>query len=568
MKILEIAKELTPRGLGVKVSKDPSLKKELLQITNFLPEDIPQSIRIWCVKNGILSEDRLPKCPVCGNLPAYSTGKFSKYCSKRCSQLDKEKFLKKYGVEHHLKSENVKKKRKETVLNKYGVDNIGKITREKAKQTTIKRYGVDNYTKTAEYRQKRVETSLKKYGVSHPMQYEPIKLKQKKSLEGKRKEIYEKVKKTLIFKYGVSSPMYINSVKHKVLEGYKKKVWRRLVLKLDKNGVKPLFDFDTFKEISVKNRDRYQFLCKSCNTKFLDHLDNGHIPVCPNCFKNISNPERIIISFLKENGFSFETNNRVIIKPFEIDIYIPKNKIGIEVNGIYFHTFEKLIEERGLTEKQAKNYHRLKWILANKKSIRLIQFWDTEILRKRNVVFSIIGSALDINKKIYARDCKIVELDEDTAYNFFLENHIADTPVISKTFALVYGDEIVSAISVGKARFGLNGYEIYRFTNKNGITTVGGLGKLVKHIVNSLKVKVLFSYVDLRIFDGKGFENLGFELVKITKPDYFYTKDFINLIPRERFMKQKTGVNEREYVEKYGYKKIFGVGHALYKKEF
>ncbi len=97
MKILEVAKELTPRGLGVKVSKDPSLKKELLEITDFLPEDIPQSIRIWCVKNRILSEDRLPKCPVCGNLPAYFTGKFSKYCSKRCSQLDKEKFLKKYG---------------------------------------------------------------------------------------------------------------------------------------------------------------------------------------------------------------------------------------------------------------------------------------------------------------------------------------------------------------------------------------------------------------------------------------------------------------------------------------
>ncbi len=33
-------------------------------------------------------------------------------------------------------------------------------------------------------------------------------------------------------------------------------------------------------------------------------------------------------------------------------------------------------------------------------------------------------------------------------------------------------------------------------------------------------------------------------------------------------MKQKTGINEREYVEKYSYKKIFGVGHALYKKEF
>ncbi len=566
--LLKLSETLTPRGLGVKIAKNPSLKDELYRLTSFLPEDAPQSLRIWCIKNGIFSEDKLPKCPVCGNLPAYSTGKFRTYCSKRCAQLDEEKFLKKYGVKHHLKSEKVKEKRKKTVLEKYGVDNVGKITREKAKKTTLEKYGVDNYTKTKEYQQKRVQTSLKKYGVPHPMKSQQIKEKLKSSLKDKREEIHQKVKRTLLERYGVSSPMHIEHVKEKVLQNYKEKVWERLLIKLEKNNIEPLFDFDTFKKVSVKDRKRYLFLCKKCGTNFLDHLDNGNIPVCPNCFKNVSNPEQIIISFLKDKGITFDSNNRTVIKPFEIDIYVPHVKLGIDVNGIYFHTYEKLLQERKLSEKQAKNYHRLKWLLSKEKGIHLVQFWDSEVIRKKETVFSIIGSFVGINKRIYARECHIEELDEKTAFKFFIENHLSDRVVVGKTFGLIFQGELVSAITVGKARFGLEGYEIYRFASKNYVNVVGGLGKLIKYVSKKLRISTLHSYVDLRVFDGKSFEKLGFKKIRITKPDYYYTKDFINLLPRELFMKSKTGENEKEYTEKLKYQKVYGVGHALYTKTF
>jgi len=558
-----LIKNLTPRGAGVKISKNPDLKKLLWDITSFLPEYAPQSLRIWCIKEGILTQDELPKCPVCGNLPAFSTGKFLTYCSKKCAQLDKEKFIKKYGVEHHSKLKEVKEKRKKTVLERYGVDNIGKITREKAKKTMLERYNVDNYTKTKEYKERLKEVSLRKYGTTHPMKSPVVKEKLKRILREKRKNIVEKQQKVLQEKYGVNSPMKIPTVKEKVLIKYKKKVWERLNIKLETINIKPLFDFEFFKSYKVKERKKLLFLCKKCGTEFLDHLDNGHLPVCPVCYKGTT-PEQEIIRFLKDKNIAFEMNNRNILDSFEIDIFIPKKNLGIEVNGIYYHTYENLIHLRGLSEKKAKNYHRLKWILATQKNIRLLQFWDSEILNKKDIVFSIISNYLGLNQKIYARDCKIVELTEMQAFDFFFKNHIASEVILGKSFGLVYKEELVSAISIGKARFGLEGYEIYRFANKKYTNVIGALGKLIAHLKNYIKGN-LYSYVDLRLFSGKSLETIGFKKVRITKPDYYYTKDFVNLIPRQNFMKLKTGQNEKDFVEKNGYHKIFSVGNALYK---
>ncbi len=560
---IQLAKKMTPRGFGVKISKNPELKKILWELTSFLPKNAPQSLRIWCIRENILSEEKLPKCPVCGKIPAFSTGKFLTYCSKRCAQLDKEKFLKKYGVEHHLKSKETKEKRRKTVLEKYGVDNIGKITRDKAKETTLKRYGVDNYTKTEEYKRKAQETSLRKYGTSHPMQNPEIKRKLQNRLEKIRDVIIEKQRQTFLEKYGVNSPMEIPSVKEKVLQSYKKRVWERLNIKLNSINIEPLFSFDDFKSFKVKTRQKLLFLCKTCNTKFLYHLNNGHLPVCPICYKG-TNPERKVIEFLKSLDIPFEVNNRDVLNSYEIDVFLPEKRLGIEINGIYYHTFENLITFRGLSEKEAKNYHRLKWIISQEKGINLLQFWDSEVLRKEQIVFSIISSYLGKNKKIYAKDCKIVELKEAEAFKFFTENHLANEVILGKNLGLVYKNELVSAISIGKARFGLKGYEIYRFSNKVFTNVVGALGKLIKYSLKHFDGD-LYSYVDLRVFSGKSLEKIGFKRVKITEPDYYYTKDFINLISRQNFMKLKTGIDEKTFVKENGYQKIYAVGNALYK---
>lgn len=563
-KLLEIASKTTPRGLGVMVSKNPELKKALYEITKFLPENAPQSLRIWCVKNGVLSEDKLPKCPVCGKLPAFSTGRFLTYCSRRCSQLDKQKFIKKYGTEHHLKSTEIRQKIEKTVIQRYGVNNISKVTREKARQTMLQRYGADNYTKTQEYKVKTLKTSMSKFGTPHPMLSPEIKSKVISKLTDRYPEIFEKVRENLIERYGTDHPMKVPHIKEKVIEKYKQAVWKRLNKKLQHYGIQPVFDYDRFKTLSVKSRERLEFRCSVCGTLFLDHLDNGNIPVCPSCYGNFSKPEHIIVEFLKNTGLYFETNNRELIQPFELDFYIPQKNLAIEINGVYFHVFEHLIKLRGFTEKQAKFYHRDKWKLAGEKGIKLLQFWDSEVLRKKEIVFSIISSNLGLNSVVYARECEFCKVEEETAFDFFLKNHIDGPPAGGESFCLMFRGEPVACITIGKARFGLDGYEVYRLATKNFVTLAGGISKLVKNVLKVKEINRLFSYVNLRLFDGKSLEKAGFKPVRTTQPDYFYTKDFVNFIPRERFMKSKTGIDENQFVKENGYLKIFGTGHRLY----
>lgn len=169
-----------------------------------------------------------------------------------------------------------------------------------------------------------------------------------------------------------------------------------------------------------------------------------------------------------------------------------------------------------------------------------------------------------MNNTLYARDCDFCHINEDTAFEFFLKNHIENPISSGDNFGLIHKGELVACICIGKARFNLDGFEIYRFATKNFTTVVGGLSKIIKNVLKLKKIGKLFSYINLRIFDGKGLESIGFKPVRVTKPDYFYTKDFVNLIPRERFMMSKTGIDENIFARENGYSKIFGVGHRLY----
>jgi hypothetical protein len=57
-----------------------------------------------------------------------------------------------FGVKHHLSSEAVKEKRKQTNLKRFGVENVfsSSIIKEKKRQTSLKRYGTDHPMQCAE----------------------------------------------------------------------------------------------------------------------------------------------------------------------------------------------------------------------------------------------------------------------------------------------------------------------------------------------------------------------------------------------------------------------------------
>ena len=141
---------------------------------------------------------------------------------KRCVTIlsfskQKETMLKKYGVEHASKSQEIKNKIKNTFFEKYGVDNPAKLqcVKDKQKKTNLQRYGVEYTVNNPEIKQKMIKTNIEKYGFSCCLENNDIKQKIKKSnLEkfgcenvGQNYEIQEKMKNTMFQKYGVHYPL-------------------------------------------------------------------------------------------------------------------------------------------------------------------------------------------------------------------------------------------------------------------------------------------------------------------------------------------------------------------------
>jgi len=95
-----------------------------------------------------------------------STEIINKICCKKCAyQKTKESILKKYGVENVYQSERIKQKIKQTCLIKYGVDNVSKskIIKEKIQQTFLKKYGVTTSWKDKNVRNKIVKSTIKTF---------------------------------------------------------------------------------------------------------------------------------------------------------------------------------------------------------------------------------------------------------------------------------------------------------------------------------------------------------------------------------------------------------------------
>lgn len=93
----------------------------------------------------------------------------------------KQSVFERYGVENISKCPEILKKKKSTWLKNYGVDNPSKadINKQKIKnawpdikkkraETSLKKFGVDSFSKTEEFQTKRKQTWLEKYGVDNP----------------------------------------------------------------------------------------------------------------------------------------------------------------------------------------------------------------------------------------------------------------------------------------------------------------------------------------------------------------------------------------------------------------
>ena len=248
-----------------------------------------------------------------------------------------------------------------------------------------------------------------------------------------------------------------------------------------------------------------------------DHLQGCG---CPKCGIRLSNAEEAINQLISNISQTIQ-HDRTIIKPLELDIYIPEKQIAIEYDGLIWHS-EKYKEDV--------NSHLNKTNLCKEKGVRLIHIFEDEWLYKQEIVKSRLKAILGIKgRTIRASKCEIRDVDSRTAMQFLDENHMQGRCKAKYHYGLYYNDELVSLMTFDKMRQQRKFHEDYdekwellRFVNKLNTTVYGGASKLLKHFIKEVNPKSIISYADKRWSDGNLYKKLGFEHTHDSRPNYFY----------------------------------------------
>jgi very-short-patch-repair endonuclease len=221
--------------------------------------------------------------------------------------------------------------------------------------------------------------------------------------------------------------------------------------------------------------------------------------------------QKEIEDFLVENNIKYLKNNRSVLGNLEIDFYLLEFKVGIELDGIYWHSAK---------HKESK-YHINKTDRCEKLGIQLLHVFEDEWNKNKELVFSRIRSLLNIGlTKVYAKSCEIRLISGKEASCFINLNHFQGGILAKHSLALFYNGEIVAVMMIGatnrKNKLNLisKEYEIYRFCTKVNHLVIGGFSKLLKFFIREYKPHVIISQVDRRWFVGYAQTTSGFQLIK------------------------------------------------------
>ena len=141
--------------------------------------------------------------------------------------------------------------------------------------------------------------------------------------------------------------------------------------------------------------------------------------------------------------------------------------------------------------------------------------WDWDNLE---IVIDIINNN---KKKIYARSCEVKEIKKKKIIDEFLnENHLQGTCRGQNIkLGLYYNNELVELMTFGKPIYNKKyEYELLRLCTKLGYFVIGGASKLFTYFKEKYCPNSIISYCDKSKFDGKIYNNLGFNLIDTTQP--------------------------------------------------
>lgn len=165
-----------------------------------------------------------------------------------------------------------------------------------------------------------------------------------------------------------------------------------------------------------------------------------------------------------------------------------------------------------------------------------IRIYEDQWNLKKEIIKSRLSSALGNNETIWARQCKLSKIEKPQCDAFLEENHLLGKSSSGFKYGLFHKDILVAVAIFGKSRTMVDSdvyyrsYELIKFANKNNVTVVGGLQKLIKNFMLDKNVKHLMTYIDLEWGTGKSYKLMGFKETETTEAISF----LVNLKTNQR----------------------------------
>lgn len=405
-------------------------------------------------------------------------------------------------------------------------------TKEAVAKTNQKRYGTPWYVSTDSFKEDSKITSLNNWGSENPQSSEKMKAL---------------IKDSILSKYGRSTARNFDANR------------TNRIVTVEKWCSDMSISHDEF-TIDVQLGKHLFNFSHDCGYEWSQQIGTL-LPACSMCHRGskVEQSVKAWIRTLKIDEVKF--NDRTVIKPLELDIFLPKHNIAIEINGLYWHH-----DDSGRTSVKDKTD------MCAAAGVQLISIWENEWNDKdlrqkiKGAILAKLGRAL----RIYARKTVVKYLSLTESRDFLNGNHLQGWASASKTVGLIHDGEIVMLMSVGVRRWnGDADKEIIRLCTKSGYSVVGGFSKLLSEFSN----QSLLSYCDRRFGNGKGYEKVGFTLDGISKPNYTWWKGS-TFLKRGSTTKQRLSallgemhnpdLSENENMRLSGWKKLSDAGNLRY----
>lgn len=452
---------------------------------------------------------------------------YNKYCSSSCMHARADATLKSRSTKkqrYNDENYSAPEKRKGW-FSKKSTEEQSAINR-KREETSLKRYGTLTPLKNDEVKAKALETVLKKYGEIHHMKDSSVKARraalhaEKYGVENpfQRQEIKDKIRSETMELHGVEYQTQIPAVKDKIAST----IFSRSVDDIFSNrDITPLFSREDLTRFD--NKTEYKWQCNRCNFTFLQRFSTTRRrPFCTKCDSvHIGSVgEKEVAEYVAELGFNLITNHRFTHNGVsrELDIFVPELNIGIEFNGVYWHS-DRI---------RKKDYHLEKMNFFSEQGITILFVWENDWKLKKQLIKDRIAHKLGVSTKqrIYARDCEIKQVSNKD-YREFLERYHYQSWANSKIiYGLFHGNELVSVMGFSKtsSRSGIGNnkyeYELVRFCSSHVV--VGAMSKLFKHFVREHCPASIITYSLNDFNSGNGYTKLGFVEKSTTPPSYWY----------------------------------------------